>query len=307
MNYKISVIIPIFNSELYLERCLSSLFKQNFDNIQYVFIDDASTDNSLEVLSKFIRQYESKKEDCVVISQKQNRGISFCRQLGIKVSSGEYIAFCDSDDYIEPEAFEILYKKAVQNDADLVAFGYYVENGEESKTIFKSYGTSAEILKDIYSKSEIALWDKLFKRALLIDNDILPILGLDYYEDCYMTVKAIYYAKNIVTLKLPFYHYLDHPGSFSKRNMEENLISMKYYIEELEKFFKNQNINPSLHDTLIKRLKFQYKLKLKDGSFIIRKDWKNIYKECHSKILKFKDIPFLGRLKLYFLINLGIY
>ena len=306
-KYKITVIILIHNSEPFLERCVRSLLKQKFEYIQYIFIDDFSEDNSISLLNKIVNQYPHKKEDCLIIPQKENKGISFCRTLGIRISSGEYITFCDSDDYVEPEAFEILYKKAVENDADLVAFGYYVETGEDSKTIFKSYGTSAEILKDIYGKAEIALWDKLFKRAFLIDNDILPIPGLDYYEDCYMTVKALYYAKIISVINHPLYHYVDRSKSFSKRNISENLKSMTIYISLLEMFFKKENINTSIYISLIDRLKFQYKLKLKRFQGKNNQEWYNIYPETHGKILKFKDIPFLGRIKLFFLINLKLY
>lgn len=307
-QYKISIITPMKNSELFLERCLRSLFTQNFAYIQYIFIDDASTDNSLVVLNKMIGLYKSKKEDCIIITPQKNRGISYCRRLGIKISSGEYIAFCDSDDYVEPDSYEILYKKAIQNNADIITFGYHIEKEKSTKTIFKSYGRSDDILKDIYGKAEIALWDKLFKRDLLMDNDILPIPGLNYYEDCYMTIKAIYFAKKIETIHTPLYHYVDHSNSSSKKNTLENLRSMKHYIEKLEIFFKTQKIDPKIYKTLINRLKFQYKLKLKHiNKEITKKDWYHIFPETNLQIMKFLDIPFLGRLKLFCLINLGIF
>ena len=306
-KYKISIITPIRNSEFYLEKCLRSLLKQKFESIQYIFINDASQDNSLLVLNKIINQYPSKKEDCIIISQNENKGISYCRKLGMEISSGEFIAFCDSDDYVESDLYLKLYQKAEKSDADIVTCGYFIE-GENTKIIIKPYGyNAANIFKNIYGKCEIALWDKLFKKEFLIKNKVLPLEGYNYYEDCFITIKAIYFAKKIESLPNPLYHYVDRKNSSSKKNISDNLKSMNKYIKELEFFFKEQKTNPAIYETLIQRLKFQYKLKLKDEPSITRKEWNNIYKESHSKILKFNDIPFLGRLKLYFLIKLGIY
>lgn len=306
-KYKISVITPIRNSEFYLERCLASLLKQNFEYIQYIFIDDASNDNSITVLKEIISRYPSKKEDCIIINQEENKGIAYCRQLGIKVSSGEYIAFCDSDDYIEPEMFLSLYKEAKRTNADIISCSYFIEE-KQTKIINKKYGINwIECFKDIYENCEIALWDKLFKRDLLVKNNIYPSEGYNYYEDCYITIKALYYAKKISVINNPIYHYVNCPISSSKQNISENLKSMKYYISELESFFKKEVVSPKLYKNLIDRLKFQYKIKLKQNRLTNRKDWYKIYKESHSQILKFSDIPLLGRLKLYCLINLRLY
>lgn len=306
-KYKISIITPIRNSEFYLEKCLRSLLKQKFEYIQYIFIDDASQDNSLLVLNNIIDQYPSKKEDCIIICQKENKGISYCRKLGIMVSSGEFIAFCDSDDYIESDLYLKLYQKAKKSDADIVTCGYFIE-GENTKIIKKPYGYNAgNIFKNIYGKGEIALWDKLFRRKLLIDNNIYPLEGYNYYEDCFITVKAIYYARKIESLPTPLYHYVDHKNSSSKKNISDNLKSMNKYIIELEIFFKEQKTKPAIYKTLIQRLKFQYKLKLKESIIVNRKEWYEVYNGCHNAILKFIDIPLLGRLKLFFLINLRLF
>lgn len=305
--YSITVIVPFSNSENYFLKCLVSLFSQTIENIEYIFVNDGTSDSSAKILYEVLESFPEKKRNTKILINNENKGIAYCRKLGIANSSGKYIAFCDSDDYIEPNMYFELYQMAVKTNADIITSSYFIE-ARESKVINKSYGTvPMKIFNNLYGKSEIALWDKLFKRELLIENNIFPLEGYNYYEDCFMTVKAIYFAKKIETISTPFYHYVDHSNSSSKKNVAENLRSMKHYIEELEKFFKSQKINTSLYDSLIYRLKFQYKLKLKEYNLINRREWYAIFKESHAHILKFLDIPLLGRFKLYFLINLGIY
>lgn len=304
----LTIIIPFYNSEKYFYRCLYSLFAQTLSEIEFIFINDASSDMSESILIKILEYFPNRKEKVKIIKNENNKGIAFCRKLGIQKATGEYLAFCDSDDYVELNMYQLLIEQIKESDADMITCGYFIEKDNTKTVKLKKYDpVPFNALKDIYGKCEIVLWDKLFKKEFLIKNKILPLEGYNYYEDCYMTIKALYFANKIVTIPNPLYHYVSNPNSSSKRCPHENLKSMNKYINELDFFLNEQETNSNIYKTLIHRLKFQYKLKFKEYSSINRKDWYNIYKETHSTIFKFIDIPFIGRLKLYFLINLGIY
>lgn len=304
---KVSVIIPFYKNPHLFKRTIYSLFNQTISDIEFIFINDGSTEIPESLISDFFSKFSGNNHKLIILKNESNKGISFCRKLGIQNSSGEYIAFCDSDDYTEPDMYIKLYQMAVKKNADIVACGYYVE-GKETKVINKTYGChSKKILRNIYGNCEIALWDKIFKRELLINNYIYPLENYNYYEDCFITIKALYYAKTIVTIPDPLYHYITNPDSASKKSIIDNLKSMNKYIKELDLFFKEQEPNSNIYRTLMQRLKFQYKLKIKDINSLSKKEWYQLYNETHSQILKFTDIPFWGRLKLYWLIKIGIF
>ena len=302
---KVSVIIPFYKNPLLIKKTINSLFNQSLSDIEYIFINDGSEEipETLITENNITDNYKIK-----ILRNNLNKGISYSRKLGIENADGEYIAFCDSDDFVEPDMYLRLYDEAVRSNADIVTCSYYIEMNE-TKIINKEYGSDKRnIYNDIYGKCEIALWDKLFKREFLINNNILPQEGFNYYEDCYMTIKALFFSKKIVTIPIPLYHYVVHTDSSSKINDLENLKSMKHYIEELEFFFKEQNVNTKIYKTLIQRLKFQYKLKLKQCCTLNNRDeWYKIYKETHSQILQFPDIPFWDRLKLFLFINFRLF
>ena len=115
MKYKISVIVPVYNVELYLERCLESIVKQTLTDIQIIIVNDGSTDNSLDIIKKYA-QYDDR---FIVVSQ-ENRGSSAARNKGLKIASGDFIAFVDGDDYISSEMYMTMYNSAIKNSADVV-------------------------------------------------------------------------------------------------------------------------------------------------------------------------------------------
>ena len=181
MNELVSIIVPIYNSEQYLERCINSLIKQTYKNIEIILIDDGSKDSSLSIIEKYAKQ------DCrIVYISKENSGVSSSRNDGIKIAKGKYISFVDSDDYIESNMIEDMYKALVEQNVDIVRCSVK-ENNENISTIFanKKVDLKNNINSILYSyltpKNNIPgyCWTLLIKKEKIEFFDT----NLKYMED----------------------------------------------------------------------------------------------------------------------------
>lgn len=118
--FKVSVLIPVYNAEAYIESCVRSLFEQSLEDIEYIFVNDCTSDKSLDILNEIMDEYPARKEQVKVISHSCNKGVASTRNTGLLYAQGEYIGWVDSDDWVEKNMFEILYLMAKQADADIV-------------------------------------------------------------------------------------------------------------------------------------------------------------------------------------------
>ena len=124
---KLSVIIPVYKAEKFIERCCVSLFEQTLDNIEYIFVDDCSPDNSVNKIREIVARYPEREPMVKILSHSPNRGVSFSRQQGLEAATGEFVIHCDSDDWVDQDMYESAYKAAIDNDADVVRMGYITE------------------------------------------------------------------------------------------------------------------------------------------------------------------------------------
>lgn len=202
----ISIIIPIYNTSNYLEKCLESVVNQSFKNFEVICIDDGSTDGSYDILEKFKSKYDNIK----VIYQK-NQGVAVARNRGLNEVTGDYIIFIDSDDFIKPNYLEILYNESISSDADVVICSYYryYETSKLSIPVFykKSKGiySSKEILKALIPDNLMHsyLWNKLWKRSLF-DGIVFPEIK---FEDIAIMCDLFYNAKKISIINDSLYYY----------------------------------------------------------------------------------------------------
>lgn len=242
----VSVIIPVYNVEKYLHRCLNSVKNQSFKNLDVILIDDGSTDKSGEICENYC------KEDFRfrVIHQK-NRGQATARNLALDMAKGDYICFVDSDDYIEKTMIETLYNSITNNNADIAVCGYnrVNETGELIKTFFPFNSEGVlnkreavlEILKDIHLFS--FLWDKIFKRELF-KNIRLPENKL--FEDVATVYKIVQKAEKIIVIPLALYNYVERNSStiasYSDRRFRDQLEA--FYGQE--KFAKQHHYDEAI-------------------------------------------------------------
>ncbi len=227
----VSVIIPIYKVEKYIEKCVRSLFDQTLYSIEYIFIDDCSPDDSLQILYNVIQEYPERESYVKIIKHMQNLGVGKSRQDGINAATGKYIIHCDPDDWIDPDMYESLYKKATEDNSDIVLCDYMTHNGQYS-TYCSQY--VPEITSDLLLamlcgvKSQTAnglwsLWNKLIKAECYV--------GCNFREDSFMwedvlILMSILKKRYKVThVAKAYYHYrINDPHSLTHRSIDAEVL-----------------------------------------------------------------------------------
>ena len=206
----VSVLIPVYQVEDFIERCARSVFEQTYQNLEYLFVDDGSTDSSIDILYTIINEYPSLKDRIHIIHHHENRGLAAARNTAISSCHGDFVMHVDSDDWLEPDAAELLVWRQQETDADFVyTRGNYLENQGTVKIDCRGWSTDREslltnILQDI---ATMCIWSKLIRRSLYTDyNIIIDELG-SYYEDYQSLSQLIYYSRTIACLDAYIYHY----------------------------------------------------------------------------------------------------
>ncbi len=219
---KVSVIVPIYGVEKYIEKCARSIFEQTYADLEIIFVDDCTPDNSITILKQVLDEYPQKKDKTQILSYPQNRGLAGARKFGLEAAHGDYLLQIDSDDYIEQnDMVETLVLKAIETSADIVICDYnIVKDGKKTHTHVNPSLNHIDCLKQIL-KGQVhsAVWNKLIRRSLYIDNNIAPIQGLNMMEDLSVMYRLLYFAKKLAYVPLPFYNYLLREGSISASKM----------------------------------------------------------------------------------------
>lgn len=259
---KVSVIIPIYNVEKYLEKCIQSVQEQTLKEIEIILIDDGSTDSSLRICHKYAR-----KDNRIKVYSNKNIGQGLERNFGIKKAIGKYIAFLDADDQYKKNMLEKLYYKAIENDADMVSGGYadiYNEKIIQEHFLRNEILDSDEKIKramlDLISYEEkegyfgcIAVWDSIFRRELIVNNDIYFLSEREIYsEDLLFKLMVMFFSKKIILCNDIVYLYRVNEESFTNKinveildritNLYDN-INIRFG-EVLNKYnLKRRNVN----------------------------------------------------------------
>ncbi len=204
---KVSIIVPVYNGQDHLKRCLDSLVNQTLKDIEIIIINDASTDNSLKVM----REYESKYNTIKVVNSPINLNQGGARNLGIEIAKGTYLGFVDSDDWVHEEMYEKLYSKANDTKSDVVDSDYFISDGNNVLTSVTS--NTAEQLGELTSMQKKGLvlhsgrmWTKIFKTSLFIENNI-RFPEKSTYEDNPVVPLLLVHAKKLEKVNEPLYYY----------------------------------------------------------------------------------------------------
>ncbi|MFR2561586.1 MAG: glycosyltransferase [Anaeromassilibacillus sp.] len=214
----VSIIIPVYNVEKFLRKCLSSLVEETFQDREIIAVNDGSTDHSLDIL----REFEQKYDFITVIDQK-NRGMSKARNRGLSLARGEYICFIDSDDYVAPNFLERLYNACVENDAQISCCYYYYlfpNSGFTFEYPFRCSGVLTreeamnKLLRDMQIQSLV--WNKMYKRSLFTDYNIqFPSIA---FEDMATANRVFAHAERIAVLDEPLCYYVQRSGTLATIN-----------------------------------------------------------------------------------------
>ena len=201
----VSLIVPIYGVESYIEQCARSVLGQTYPSLECIFVNDGTKDRSMEVLARVLEDYPGK---CVKIVNKENAGLPQARKSGLEVATGEYILHVDADDWIEPDTVEKLVAEALRTGADLVYCDFWKEYGNRSKLDHERLYTAEtkdRWMKRLYNDGAYGyVWCKFCKRSLYEDI-FVPTYNM--HEDIVFSTQLIFRAQTIAQLPLPLYHY----------------------------------------------------------------------------------------------------
>ena len=306
MNSKISIIIAVYNCEKYTEVCARSLFEQTLNDIEYVFVNDATPDNSITILEKVIKDYPTREPFIKIINLVKNSGVSNARRIGIENATGEYIIHADSDDWIDKDMYERLYMKAKETDADIMGCNFRHEFTDIQYDFHQQYADSMEenISRLINGKIFPSLCTSLTRRSLIVDNKITFPAGLNMGEDLFFNLQLYLHAKKIVSMDWAPYHYRHTEDSSCVQRTRKSIDSDIAIAGLIEKLMKERHLYEKYVQDIEYR-KFFSKLPLAQD--LDNKDnyqeWLNIYPETNKNIWQYKQLSWKQKLELWFAAN----
>jgi glycosyltransferase involved in cell wall biosynthesis len=291
MSSIVSIIVPVYNVENYIERCVRSLFEQTLENIEYIFVDDGSPDKSMAILRQLIKAYEYKDLVIKIISHEQNKGLPSARNSGLAVATGEYVFHCDSDDWMERDAIEKMYRMAQTEEADIVWMDWYL-SFEKNERYMRQQGkeTPLDCIKAMLSGNlKYNVWNKLVRRSIYVDNRITFPDGFGLGEDMTM-IKTFAFARKVCYLPEALYHYIRmNMSAFTQTPSESHLEQVLHNASHIIAFLQER-----YGEELNEELQF-FKLNIK-LPFLITGDknsyrrWLEWYPEANGYIHRNKQL-----------------
>lgn len=234
MKPLLSVIVPVYNVEKYLKRCLESILVQSWNDYEIILVDDGSTDSSAQICDLYAEKYEM-----IRVIHKENKGLSDTRNRGIEEASGEYVYFPDSDDWLEPSTFSELSDVIEELTYDIISFNREFVTSEEDKLISAKSRiqklSGKQALLEMLKQSDVTGFanDKIYRKKLFLDNDIEFPVG-KYYEDLGTNYKLFLKATKVYVTNQKYYHYLiTNPDSITQSWNEQKLQDMFGFYREI--------------------------------------------------------------------------
>ena len=300
----ISIIIPIYKSENYIQRCVKSLMEQTMINLEYIFINDNTPDNTMEILHKTILKYPDRIKQITIIENKFNLGPSESRKRGIEIAKGKYIACCDADDWIEKDMYETLYNCTIDGEIDIVVSNYIIENNKQIIHKFTPCSTPQEALKFINNNNRFSfsMCNQII-RTTIVREEIKHIFPTRFREDTFLLMRLYYKSVSIKYISNAFYHYYKENENSLCKNRIFNYNSwneQKINIERIANLLYS-NDGYKLYHWSINQFKYNLKLEYK-SIFKNRKSFFYTFYESHSDIIYLNNInnnSILNKIKTY--------
>lgn len=311
MKKKISVIIPVYNTEQYLEKCIQSVLNQTYTNLEIICVDDGSTDNSGAILDAF-----AKKDSRLKVIHKENGGVSAARNDALCIATGDWIGFVDSDDYIEADMYATMLATNEGQEADIISCGYYLEYedrcivAENKKSVPTHAVDTKKFLRyvyerDVYKGVASYLWTRLFSRNLLYDKEGKLLyrfaMDLDVSEDLVFLAEVMLKSKNSLYIENPMYYYLQRENSacHDERKQLAKLSWVRAYQRILELFDK-ASIDEVVYNLIVRMMVFRcgkfMELAIKYQERHVYNELKEIVEQYYS-IYKEANISYPERIK----------
>ena len=294
----LSVIIPAYNVEKYIERCINSVLNQYLKNIEIIVIDDGSKDKTSDICLKI-----SENNKNIIYKKVQNGGCSAARNLGVLMAKGKYIAFLDSDDWVDSDMYINMIEEAEKNQADIVICGF--KKLDENKNLLSTVKIPKRNNKNEYIDCTTEWFaspcNKIYKRDLLEKNNIRFLLNIYTGEDMFFNFISFFYSKNIISLDEPYYNYFMNQNSVS--NNYKNRTDIYIVIRELISFYKRngvykENINKIRECFKYHGIMYPFDVlqKLSENKV---ENWKRFYIKIKEEINRLKEIETID-IKIYY-------
>ena len=274
---KVSILIPIYNAGKYIERCATSLFGQTYGDIEFVFVNDCSTDNSISILKSVVDRYPARCGSVKIVCHETNRGVAAARNTLLDNAIGEYLLWVDADDFIDTNAVEALVRKVEGTGADFISFraAWYRKRSGITLMPWKASKDNREFIVDVLSdRIPTTLWGKLMRRSLFVDHELRFVEGLDMGEDLLLLTEVAYFSDNFVTESAVLYYQdVSDCNSLSRSYSAQNADTVLRVLGLLDEFFCDKMnvaalLKQRMLDTLLHKLystcldgnKYEYKL-----------------------------------------------
>lgn len=286
----VSVLLPVYNVEKYLDACIDSIEKQTYKNLEVIFVNDGSTDKSLDILNG------RKRDNYIIISQK-NSGLATTRNVGLRYANGTFLTFVDSDDMLVPDAIANMVSTALENDADIVR-GRIIRFSSNTEQLFSqpSPDDIVDFRKAFLDWGEFPLnvWGTLYRRSLFTDNDLTFYDGLNFGEDYGMNCRAAYFAKRIANIDSVVYRYRIN-GQSMTQTYKERYAKDLFEISDRVKAFYESKPEAEIYADVIKR----GRARMKTITLLqLPGDVSPRYAQVFPELCEAKGLPFILRLKL---------
>lgn len=305
---KVSIIIPVYGVEKYIERCARSLFEQTLDDIEYLFIDDCTPDKSVEILKRVLEEYPQRKSQVVIHRMEQNTGQAKVREWGMRNARGEYVIHCDSDDWVDVHMYEEMYNKAIEEDADVVVCDFCstdCENEQYSKGLISKERENV-IVDVLLWRIAGCLWNKLVRRKEYTDHDLnYPTHNMG--EDAALIVQILWNVKRVSYLPKPLYYYYTNPTSITK-DVTDDRIRQRFLqaianVEIIEQFLVDKATG-KIEDALTKYI-FEQSYLIVSLAMKNKEDlsiWRRSVGKIRSRVYKCSYLSIKNKLVFYFLL-----
>ncbi|MBO4571272.1 MAG: glycosyltransferase family 2 protein [Bacteroidales bacterium] len=295
---KVSVIIPVYGVERFIVRCARNLFGQTLEDVEFIFVDDASPDGSIALLEDILKEFPARTGQTRILRHPVNKGLPAARNTGLAAASGEYIYHCDSDDWTETTMLEKMYDAAKEADADIVYCDFFLSFEKNERYMSNPDYTSAEeMLRKGFlgGRMKYNVWNKLAKRSLYTDNGISFPEGHPMGEDMTM-IQVAACSTRVIHVPEALYHYVKlNEGAYSNSYSQKKLDDIRFNVDRTVTFLEGR-----FGESIERDLAF-FKLSIK-LPFLLTGDrnmydiWKEWYPEADRYAGDSKELPFRTRL-----------
>lgn len=290
-NYKVTVIIPVYKVEKFIERCTLSLLNQDLEDVEYIFINDASPDNSLRILEKIVENCNRKK-DIIISSNEKNIGVAKTRKKGMLMAKGEYVIQIDADDWVEDDMLSSLYKKAKEEQSDVAICNYFVSHLKKEYYIEEEYkkNINYNIKNMLLGYIHPSFWRTLIRRNYYIENNLIPSGDFNMGEDIEIMLRLFSLTSKVSYVPKGLYHYIQYNSSSLTKSLDERAVNDAIiFIPKVVDFITN--LKEDYTEELRSMMVFYKKV------FILDKRHTHLFYKIYPEANKFKYI---------FMYNFGI-